>query len=108
MHLFFRTKRSDSSESTDVNQSDTYTILGPAAQPESHTYSSIQPPHATYSSPSEEGSTNAEATYERLQHNADDYYNMRTYATCTSQASDISHTTNDYENNENYVYVNDN
>ena len=46
-------------------------------------------------------------TYETLQHTADDYYNMRTYATCTSQARDISHTADDYENNDNYVYVND-
>ena len=91
-----------------MNQSDTYTTLGPAAQPESHTYSSLQPPHVTYRSPSEEGAYAAGTTYKTLTQTADDYYNMRTYATCTSQARDISHTADDYENNDNYVYVNDN
>ena len=102
MHLFFRTERSDSSESTDVNQSDTYTTLGPAAQPESHTYSSLQaPPHVSLSKPSEERSNTA-ATYEAL-HHTEDYYNMGTYAKCTSQVSDISHTADGYENNNIYV-----
>ena len=104
LHLFFRTKRSDSSESTDVNQSDTYTTPGAAAQPESHTYSSLQPPHVSLSKPSEERSNTA-ATYETLQH-AEDYYNMGTYAKCTSQVSDISHTAHGYENTN--IYVNDN
>ena len=106
MHFFFRTKRSDSSESTDVTQSDTYTTLGPAAQPESHTYSSLQaPPHLALSIPNEEGSNAAATTYETLQH-TEDYYNMGTYATCTPQAPDISHSADDYENND--IYVNDN
>mgnify|MGYP001795972337 CR=1 FL=1 len=98
--FIFRTKRSDSSESTDINQSDTYTTLGPAAQPESHTYSSLQPPHASYSSPSEEGSANAEATYETLQH-TEDYYNMGNYATCAFHSP--SDDTQDYENSNIFV-----
>ena len=87
-----------------MNQSDTYTTLGPAAQPESHTYSSLQPPHVTYSSPCEKGAYTAATTYETLQHNADDYYNMRTYATCAfhSPTDDMQ----DYENSN--IYVNHN
>ena len=85
-----------------MNQSDTYTTLGPA-QSESHTYSSLQPPHVTYSSPCEEGAYTA-ATYETLQHTADDYYNMRTYATCAFHTP--SGDRQDYENSN--IYVNNN
>ena len=90
--------------SIETNQSDTYTTLGAAEQPESHSYSSLQPPHVTYSSPSEEGSANAEATYETLRHNADDYYNMTTYATCAFRTP--TDDTQDYENSN--IYVNHN
>lgn len=87
-----------------MNQSDAYTTLGPAAQPESHTYSSLQaPPHLALSIPNEEGS-NAEATHETLHQTADDYYNMRTYATCTFHTP--TDDTQDYENSN--IYVNNN
>ena len=45
------------------------------------------------------------SAYETLEH-TEDYYNMGTYATCTPQAPDISHSADDYENND--IYVNDN
>ena len=93
-----------SANTIEINQSDTHTTLGPAAQPESHTYSSLQPPHVTYRSPSEEGAYAAGTTYKTLTQTADDYYNMRTYATCAFHTP--TDDTQDYENSN--IYLNNN
>ena len=93
------------SENTiEMKQSNTYTTLGPAAQLESHTYSSLQPPNVTYSSPCEKGADTVDTTYETLRHTADDYYNMRTYATCAFHTP--TDDTQDYKNSN--IYVNNN
>lgn len=97
--LLYRNNREQNVESQNADSvgpdTDTYTSLKTSVDT-SQTYTSLHLPDNTAKETQQEKQT----TYETLQNNTDDYYNMRAYATLQTADRSTASNSDDYENSQ--------